>query len=432
MRAAVDTKFFAVLFVCSLSSLCYSQTHDCTVCNKYKYKYKYKLLARSQAGLQSQMHLLEEYSEKWQLTVNVAKTRAIVFQVTRSAAVQLELTYRGSSVEAVDSFCYLGMVFHRAAPFSDAGLVRATAGQRAALAMGRRCRELGIQGPVMRMRLFDALVRPVMLYGIEVWGPHSLGHLDARFEREHRSFLRQLLGVRECTPSAVVLAELGRYPLTVLAIVQVCKYWNRLQAMGSERLVRLAFLESVRLAALPTRHAVRASWAAQVASLLAVTPLPSTGPRRIDIKATLSQLQRRYLTSVSESALPKVQSYVGQIAAPLRIGSYRVSPYVKEVTSRVQLRHLAQLRTGSHRLRVETGRWERPRLPRQERTCRRCDSGDVDDEHHLVFDCPALQELREQHAGLFAASEDLRSFFEQESVQVAAFVSAGFAAVLDA
>ena len=49
-----------------------------------------------------------------------------------------------------------------------------------------------------------------------------------------------------------------------------------------------------------------------------------------------------------------------------------------------------------------------------------------------MFDCPAVQELREEHAGLFAASEDLRSFLEQESLQVAAFVSAGFAAVLDA
>jgi hypothetical protein len=390
------------------------------------------LLARSQAGLQSQMALLEEFSEKWQLTVNVAKTRALVFQQSRSAAVQLDLTYRGSGVEVVDSFCYLGMVFHCTAPFSDAGLVRAATGQQAVMSMARRCRELGIQDPVMRMRLFDTLVRPVMLYGSEVWGPHLLGQMDAQFERVHRGFLRRLLGVRESTPSAVVLAELGRYPLMVLAVVQVCKYWNRLMAMGSDRLVHLAFLESVRLAALPTRHAVRASWAAQVASLLAVTPIPSTGPRRIDIKATLSQLQRRYLTSVSECALPKVQSYIGQIAAPLRIGSYHVSPYLKEVTSRVQLRHLAQLRTGSHQLRVETGRWERPRLPRQERTCLRCDSGAVDDEHHLVFDCPALQELREQHAGLFSVSEDLRSFLEQESVQVADFVSAGLAAVLDA
>ena len=338
------------------------------------------LLARSQAGLQSQMDLLKVYSEKWQLTVNVAKTRAMVFRRAGSAAVQLHLVHRGSEVEVVDSFCYLGVVFHCTAPFSDAGVVRAATGHRAALAMARRCRELGIQDPVMRLQLFDALVRPVMLYGVEVWGPHSLGQLDAHFEREHRSFLRRLLGVRESTPSAVVLAELGRYPLAVLATVHVCKYWNRLMAMEDSRLVRLAFLESVRLATLPTRFAVRASWAAQVASLLAVTPLLATGPRHIDIKAALSALQRRYLTSVQESELPKVQTYLGHIAAPLRIGCYSVAAYLREVTSRVQLRHLAQLRTGSHRLRVETGRWERPRLERQERLCLRCLAGEVDDE----------------------------------------------------
>ena len=108
-----------------------------------------------------------------------------------------------------------------------------------------------------------------------------------------------------------------------------------------------------------------------------------------------------------------------------------MAAYLKEVTSRVQLRHLAQLRTGSHRLRVETGRWERPHLERHERTCQRCLSGEVDDEQHMVFECSALDEVREQHVELFAVSADLRSFLEQESVQVAAFVSAGFAAVLD-
>ena len=157
---------------------------------------------------------------------------------------------------------------------------------------------------------------------------------------------------------------------------------------------------------------------------------PATGPRHIDIKAELSALQQRYLTSVSQSALPKVQLYLGQVADALCTDSYQMASYLKEVTSRAQLRRLAQLRTGSHQLRVETGRWERPRVAREQRICQRCQSGEVDDEHHMVFDCPALEEVRVQHAGLFAGSADLRSFLAQESLQVAAFVSAGFDAVL--
>ena len=57
-------------------------------------------------------------------------------------------------------------------------------------------------------------------------------------------------------------------------------------------------------------------------------------------------------------------------------------------------------------------------------------SSEVDAFLNMVFDCPALEELREQFAGLFAGSAHLRSFLAQESSQVAAFVSAGFAAVL--
>jgi hypothetical protein len=196
------------------------------------------LVSHSQAGLQAQMHLLRGYSGLWQIFVNVATTRGMVFQHPGSVAVSLHLTYDGSEVEVVDAFCYLGVVFHHTAPFSDAGLVRAATGHTAVMAMTQRCRELGIHDPALRLRLFDALVRPVMLYGIAVRGPHSLGQVDAQFEREHRSFLRRLIGVRHGTPSAVVLAELGRYPLTVLATVQVCKYWNRLMAMDEGRLVR--------------------------------------------------------------------------------------------------------------------------------------------------------------------------------------------------
>ena len=80
--------------------------------------------------------------------------------------------------------------------------------------------------------------------------------------------------------------------------------------------------------------------------------------------------------------------------AELPIDSYQMASYLKEVTSRAQLRRLAQLRTGSHQLRVETGRWERPRVAREQRICQRCLSGEVDDEHHMVFDCPALEEVR--------------------------------------
>ena len=74
--------------------------------------------------------------------------------------------------------------------------------------MLRRCSELGIDNVGIKCRLFDALVRPVLCYGCEVWGPSILAHgvtvaksgFREKLESLHRDFLRQCLGVRKSVP----------------------------------------------------------------------------------------------------------------------------------------------------------------------------------------------------------------------------------------
>ena len=50
-----------------------------------------------------------------------------------------------------------------------------------------------------------------------------------------------------------------------------------------------------------------------------------------------------------------------------------------------------RLRTGSHRLKVETGRWSR--IPRERRLCS-CEKEEVQDEIHVIESCPHLSNLR--------------------------------------
>jgi hypothetical protein len=47
-------------------------------------------------------------------------------------------------------------------------------------------------------------------------------------------------------------------------------------------------------------------------------------------------------------------------------------------------------------LRVETGR--REGLDRPSRTCPHCSLGAVEDEHHMVFDCPKYARLRSDYS----------------------------------
>jgi len=94
---------------------------------------------------------------------------------------------------------------------------------------------------------------------------------------------------------------------------------------------------------------------------------------------------------------------------------------------------LMRFRLGAHPLRVAAGRWEG--LPRGQRICERCVSGQVEDEFHLVFECSAYDDVRELHYPLFADFGDwsqpvvsatgrqMAEFMNQDHLSVARFLS---------
>ena len=63
-----------------------------------------------------------------------------------------------------------------------------------------------------------------------------------------------------------------------------------------------------------------------------------------------------------------------------------------DVESKAIRRMLTKLRGGTAELRVETGRWSG--LQREERICKQCSLGEVEDEAHFVLRCEALSEER--------------------------------------
>jgi hypothetical protein len=65
-----------------------------------------------------------------------------------------------------------------------------------------------------------------------------------------------------------------------------------------------------------------------------------------------------------------------------------VFPSVKKKIS------IVKIRTNSHELHSETGRWSIPKTPWDERVCHLCDTKKVEDEKHFLLDCPAYTHIR--------------------------------------
>ena len=53
-----------------------------------------------------------------------------------------------------------------------------------------------------------------------------------------------------------------------------------------------------------------------------------------------------------------------------------------------------RFKLGCHGLAIVTGRWHG--VPRMQRVCSRCDMSALDDERHLVFECPVFEDLRRE------------------------------------
>ena len=73
-----------------------------------------------------------------------------------------------------------------------------------------------------KVKLFDSLVTPILLYASEVWEIYEYEHID----KIHIKFCKNILGVRTKTPNYLVYGVLGHYTLPVIAKERSIKFWQ--------------------------------------------------------------------------------------------------------------------------------------------------------------------------------------------------------------
>jgi hypothetical protein len=82
-----------------------------------------------------------------------------------------------------------------------------------------------------------------------------------------------------------------------------------------------------------------------------------------------------------------------------------------------KIRSFLRFRTSCHNLAVDKGLQARPRIPRMSRICEHCTMNEIGDEMHLVFECQAVQHVRDQYAHLFTfTTSTMRTFLWQDDI----------------
>ena len=78
------------------------------------------------------------------------------------------------------------------------------------------------------LKLFDSMLRPIICYGSEVWGPLAMNmhrvqptssledkYDTLKFDKFQLRFLKQLLGVNKYSTNCAVRGELGPFPVSI-------------------------------------------------------------------------------------------------------------------------------------------------------------------------------------------------------------------------
>lgn len=181
------------------------------------------LLSETPQGLQSHLDLLYDYCRRWKLTVNINKTKIIVFRKRGRLHENEQWTYSGDNIEVVDSFNYLGFTVSSNGSFKWG--IETLSGKALKAMNSLQMLTKGMEIPMnIKFNLFDSYVTSILCYSCEIWGFNNAENL----KRLHRKFLERTLNVKMSTCNAAVYMETGRYPLCINWKKRIVRYWLKL------------------------------------------------------------------------------------------------------------------------------------------------------------------------------------------------------------
>ena len=390
------------------------------------------LLALDEGTPQELVNVLSKYCHEWGLTINLRKTKIIIFNKSgRTLATKNPIILDGKPIESTSSYCYLGIVFVPSGKFK----VAISELKKKALRAFFKLRSIVSRHnltPNSLFKLFDALIAPILTYGSQVffpetkfselitnkcktnkdsWKLHWLSKVATDpFESLHLSFIKWVLGTHRKTTNLACWTETGRLPLGIKVAKQYYKFCLR-GTDAHEQSLLFHTVEEQKLKNMKWYakfQQMNNSFSSRPATPLDYLPSPIT---------ILNSGLITMFKAIWDGAL--IQSKKLTLLKSLK-QDWGPEPYINLLPLNLR-QNLTRLRTSAHSLPIETGRYERPVIPRDQRFCKVCSKAGypklIGDEKHLLFQCVIGRQKRltlqgELKNAIF--SQDIAALFDLE------------------
>ena len=322
------------------------------------------LFSESKSGVQKLLYGLQNFCQRWQMTVNLNKTKLCIFNdkygINDNSG---PILFNNKPIE-----------------IRKVKTVREAVGSQQSLHL--------------QLKIFDTQIQPIFNYGSEIW---YAGKQVDEFETLHLCYIKRSLGVKISTSTLAVFGETGRFPLILQHKESILKYWFRLLSLPQDALLRNVYVELMY-----TESGGQRSWCQIVRDTLNEYQMASLweDQRELDddvIQNSISNIrifaQNQYKHKWSEqiqdeNSNPVLRTY------RLFKNNHCMESYLSQVKNKKDKICLTKFRVSSHRIRIEVGRHQRPKLPLEQRICTFCNTNEIDDEVHLVKNCQFHNEER--------------------------------------
>ena len=214
-------------------------------------------------------------------------------------------------------------------------------------------------------------------------------NINTPFEQLHNKVCKNILGIRSNGSGIASKAELGRFPLIIFIAHLADKFYRKIYSNP----LKLSY--SALISERELHQNGKKSWVTYIEKCGLNPMSPTFNPISNDqilkdkyVPVFFDKIRSQYGTS-------KVSGNKLRTYAKFKV-DYKMEKYLNASLPQNLVRHIAKLRTSTHSLAIETGRYARPRLPPDKRLCVFCSAESPEDEVHFLLECTLYSDFRSE------------------------------------
>ena len=333
------------------------------------------------------LNKLNDWCSKWRLSINCDKTKIIHFRPASVLRCNDVFSCGHLTIDQTEKYKYLGLWFQEHLDLQFATSELAKSASRALSVLHAKFKCAGGMSYEVYTKLYTSLVEPILYYCAGIWGLTEF----SKIKTVQNTACRLFLGVGKNAANLATRGDMGWADCFVNQRLETCRLFCKLTNIQNERLVKRIFIWS-------KSHGK--CWEKRFLKFINDIELSHLFDQDTVCVAHIIKLCKSKLVEKDKSLWRTNLFNDNGHQNGNKLRTYRLYKtdletecYVTLSLQRDHRRILAMFRCGNLPLHIETGRYARPKLPVEQRTCFHC-IDTIEDELHFLIDCPFYDDIR--------------------------------------